>query len=491
MRKSKGVLLPPILRSGRLRRGDLYGALRNAVLEHVFTPGDRLPSSREAAADYGVSRGLVEEVFAQLTEEGFLERMVGRGTFVSSQLTGLRTAPRAAKPKQYSPHSPSSRGSILAANAVCREPATPLPFNAGIADTSAFPWKIWCRLQARATRELGTAGLSFADPRGLPDLRAAIARYLAQFREIRCTARQVIIFNSAQQALNTLAALLLNRGDEVWLEDPGYLGARAAFELAATRVVAIPVDENGLIVEAGLKRSPRARLAYVTPPHQYPTGVMLGLERRIQLLQWAMRNNSWIIEDDYDGEFRYSGQPLASLYSLDSSARVLYLGTLNKSMFVSLRLAYLVVPEELVELVANIRTQMDGFTSILTQMTMSLFMDEGYFSGHLRRMRSVYGAKRKVLVEGIASMTKLGWTWSGNPAGMHLLVRHRRGEYVRSIAQASRLDLALLSRYRTTRLRDDGLFLRYGALDPSALQSGVQELVTVAKMRANKLKQSE
>ena len=485
MRKSKGVLLPPVRRSRRLRRGDLYGALRNALVEGVFASGDRLPSTRAAAADYEVSRGLMEEVFAQLTDEGFLDRRVGRGTFVSSRLAGLPSTPTATAPIRHSSRGPSRRGLALAANAACREPERPVPFNAGIADTSAFPWKIWCRLQARATRELGAAGLSFADPRGLPDLRAAIAHHLAQFRGIRCTPRQVIIFNSAQQALNAIAALLLNRGDEIWLEDPGYPGARAAFELAGGRTISVPVDEDGLSVDAGVKRSPRARLAYVTPPHQYPTGVTLSLERRIQLLQWAMRNDSWIIEDDYDGDFRYSGQPLAALYSLDSAERVLYLSTLNKSMFVYLRLAYMVVPEELVEPVANIRSQMDGFSPPLMQMTTSLFMEEGYFSSHLRRMRSVYGAKRKTLIAGLASATNLGWTWSNNPAGIHLLVRHKSGDQVRSVVQRSRLDLALLSRYRRARAQEDGLFLRFGALDPSTLQTGVQELVTVMKKIAN------
>jgi GntR family transcriptional regulator / MocR family aminotransferase len=485
MRKSKGVLLPPIRRSGRLRRGDLYKALRNAVLDGVFAPGDRFPSSREAAADYGVSRGLMEEVFGHLTDEGFLERSVGRGTFVSCQLTGLYRA-TSKNPVRQSSCGPSRRGLMLAANAACREPEKPMPFNAGVADASAFPWKAWCRLQTRATRELGSRALSFSDPRGLLDLRAAIARYLAQFREIRCTARQVIIFKSAQQALNAITALLVNRDDEVWLEDPGYPGARAAFELVGARGVPVPVDEHGLVVETGVRCSPRAKLAYVTPPHQYPTGVALDMERRIQLLQWAMRSNSWIIEDDYDGEFRYSGQPLASLFSLDSSGRVLYLGTLNKSMFVSLRLAYLVVPEDLLELVANIRTQMDGFTPVLTQKTMSLFMSEGHFSSHLRRMRTLYGSKRNRLIEALAPMADLGWRWSSNPAGMHLLVRHRNSEYVRLVTQASKLDLALLSRYRISRGQDDGLFLRFGALDFPTLQTAAQHLVTVAKKLANR-----
>jgi GntR family transcriptional regulator/MocR family aminotransferase len=295
-----------------------------------------------------------------------------------------------------------------------------------------------------------------------------------------------MIFNSAQQALNALAVLLLNRGDPVWIEDPCYLGARAAFDLAGAVVVPVAVDQDGLIVKIGNRRAQRARLAYVTPSHQYPTGVALTLERRIELLQWATRCNSWIVEDDYDGEFRYAGQPLASLYSLDSRARVLYLGTLNKSMFVSLRLAYVVVPEELVELLANIRTQMDGFSPALTQMTMSLFMEEGYFSSHLRRMRAIYGAKRTTLVEGLAPLASLGWTWSSNPAGMHLLVRHKSGNYVREVANASTLDLALLSRYRAARAQEDGFFLRFGALDSKSLRTGVDELVALAMKIAKK-----
>jgi len=451
-----------------------------AVLEGVLSPGDRLPSTRQAAADYGVSRGLMEEVFQQLADEGLFQRSVGRGTFVAPEIARLERPARIKEQKPRSSSRSSRRGSAIAAQAGCREPDILQAFNAGIADTSEFPWRVWLRLQARAAREMGPAALNFADPRGLPHLREAVARYLAQFRGIRCTPRQVAIFNSAQQALSALTVLLLNRGDAVWIEDPCYLGARAAFDLAGAVTVPVTVDENGLVVETGVRRAPRARLAYVTPSHQYPTGVTLNLHRRIELLEWAGRNNSWVVEDDYDGEFRYAGQPLASLYSLDSGARVFYLGTLSKSMFVSLRLAYLVLPEELLEPLANVRTQMDGFTPALTQMTMSLFMDEGYFSSHLRRMRTVYRVKWKMLADGLVPMAAHGWTWSDNPAGMHLLVRHKRGEYVRQVARSSSLDLALLSRYRAARAQDDGLFLRFGALSPERLQAGVEDLAAVA-----------
>lgn len=483
MRKPKGVFLPP-LRPGRRKRGDVYGALRSGVLEGVFSPGDRLPSTRRAAEDYGVSRGLMEEVFGQLTDEGFFERAVGRGTFVAARVGRLE---QPSSPGRRRTANASRRGLVLAANAACREPELPRAFNAGIADTREFPWRLWWRLHNRAVRALGHGALGFADPRGLSDLREAISRYLAQFRGIRCTAKQVIIFNSAQQALMALAVLLLNRGDAVWIEDPCYLGARAAFRLADAIPVPVPVDKEGIRVIAGLRRAPRARLAYVTPSHQYPTGAALTLERRFELLEWAKRSNSWIIEDDYDGEFRYAGQPLTSLYSLDTQARVFYLGTLSKSMFISLRLAYLVIPEEFVEPLANIRTQMDGFTPALPQMTMALFMDEGYFSPYLRRMRAVYGAKRRTLIHELAPMAKRGWTWSSNPAGMHLLVMHNDGKYVRAVRSASTLDLALLSRYRIARAKSDGLFLRFGGLHAESLRSGVEELVRVCSNVADHL----
>lgn len=479
MRRPRGALLPPI-HQGRLRRGDLQRALRTAVLDGVLPPGARLPSTRQAADDYGVSRGLMEEVYAQLAEEGFVERAVGRGTFVVPGMAEL-SGPAKAKPNRRRARGPSRRGLAVAANAACREPEVPRPFNAGIADTSEFPRELWCRLQARAARLLGRAALTFADPRGLPELRGAIARYLAQFRGIRCEPTQIIICNSAQQALNALTVLLLDRGDEVWIEDPCYLGARAAFALAGASVMPVPVDDEGLRVDLGRRRAPRARLVYVTPPHQYPTGVALSLARRIALVEWAAQSDAWIVEDDYDGEFRYDGQPLAPLYSLDPHGRVLHLGTLNKSMFVSLRLAYLVAPEEFVEPLANIRTQMDGFTPPTAQMTMSLFMDEGYFATHLRRMRNAYGAKRAALIEGLAPLAARGWIWSHNPAGMHLMVRHREGDYVRAVAARSPLDLALLSSYRTVRARADGLFLRFGALDAASLRAGTAALVAAVK----------
>src|SRR5215467_9487070 len=246
MRRSRGVLLPPAA-VPRPRRGDLHRTLTAAMLDGVIAAGARLPSTRQAAADYGVSRGLMEEVYARLTDEGFLERGVGRGTFALGTVT--RPMPRAPRAQPVSP-APSRRGRALAANAACREPDVLRPFNAGVADAREFPWTTWMRIEARASRDLAQTALAFADPRGLPALRTSIARYLAQFRGIRCEPDQLVIFNSAQQALVCLAVLLVNRGDVVWVEDPCYLGARAAFAVAGARPLPIPVDADGLCVDA-------------------------------------------------------------------------------------------------------------------------------------------------------------------------------------------------------------------------------------------------
>ncbi|HXR97951.1 MAG TPA: PLP-dependent aminotransferase family protein [Terriglobales bacterium] len=485
MRKSRGVLLPP-LPSGRPRRGAIYGKLRAAMLEGVLAAGEQLPASREAARGYGVSRGLMEEVYAQLEDEGFLERRVGRGTFVSRAagavarpvhapaVAGVKTHARAAAKVT------SRRGRAVAAMAACREPETVRPFNAGIADTRFFPWETWQRLQARAVRELGRSGLSFSDPRGWPDLRRAIARYLAQYRGIRCEARQVLVCNSAQQALQVLATLLLHPGDEVWLEDPCYLGARAAFSLAGAAIAPVATDEQGIRAGDGAVGHGRARMAYVTPSHQYPSGAVLSLERRAELLAWAGGRRSWVIEDDYDGEFRYAGQPLAALYSLDRQERVVYVGTFNKTMYVGLRLAYAVVPEELVEALANIRTQMDGFTPPERQLAMSLFLEEGHFATHLRRMRAVYGAKHAQLTAGLAPLAARGWSWPTEPAGLHLLLRHGDARRVARIAATSGLELARLSAYRLRPGRGDGLMLRFGGLEEAALAGGIKTLVEEA-----------
>ncbi len=480
-RRSRGALLPP-LRSSHPRRTDVYLALRDSVMQGVLAPGERLPSTRKAAADYGVSRGLLEEVYSQLVEEGFLERISGRGTFISNQVPKSKAPAQGGKAPDPA-LSISTRGTKLADDLAGRVPQEFKPFNAGIADTTEFPWKIWQKIQVRAARDLKRPDLDFTDPRGLPALRRSIAHHLAQLRGIRCTADQVIIFNSVQQALFLLALLLLDPGDKAWVEDPGYPAARAALELAGAKVVSVPVDQDGLRVEMGLRRGRDARLAYVTPSHQFPTGVAMSQERRAALLAWADRQGAWVLEDDYDGEFGYVGQPAIPLHSFDPHARVLYLGTLSKSMFVSLRLAFAVVPEAMVEKLANIRTQLDTFNAPLAQLAMSRFMDEGHFSTHVRRMRGVYAEKCAVVTEGLAPLADRGWTWDKDTVGVQILLRHPDAREVRRTAEASGLALHLLNSYRHKVAADDGLLLRFGGLDIPAIRSGIERLVSAARAR--------
>lgn len=436
-----------------------------------------MPSSRKAAADYGVSRGLLEEVYAQLVEEGLLERVVGRGTFIAARSAASVRANEA--PSHGLPL--SDRGNRLAGNVTCRVPHEFKPFNAGVADTAEFPWELWQRIQARAARDLGRVDLNFTDPRGLPSLRSSVAHHLAQLRGVHCTAGQVIIFNSIQQALYLLALLLMNPGDAAWMEDPGYPGVRAALELAGATAVPVAVDREGLRVDEGLRQAPNARLACVTPSHQFPTGVALSPERRIALLNWAEKQDAWVLEDDYDGEFCYVSQPAVPLHSFDRHGRVLYLGTLSKSMFVSLRLAFAVVPEAMVEQLANIRTQLDAFSAPLTQLTMSRFMDEGHFSTHMRRMRSVYAEKSAFLAKGLAPLADCGWTWDQQTVGVQLLLRHPNALEVQRTVAASGLALHLLSAYRHQPTHDDGLLLRYGGLGLPEIRAGVAQLVTAAQ----------
>ena len=324
--------------------------------------------------------------------------------------------------------------------------------------------------------------MSFADPRGVPTLRAAIARYLAQFRDFRCDAGQIIVFNSAQQAILALALLLLDPDDAVWFGGP--LLSRRESGAGDGRSANRPGSGRSQMGSVWTMASVSRRVpAWCTrrPAHQYPTGVVLTESRRGELLDWAAANDAWIIEDDYDGEFRYDGPPRAPLAADGAKARVLYVGTLSKSMFVSLRLAFAVVPEELVEPLATVRTYLDGFTPPVAQLTMSMFMDEGHFATHLRAMRSVYGARRQALVDVVGELSARGWTWPQEAAGLHLLLRHDRAIHVRSVAAtAGELDLTLLGGYRLSRARGEGLFLRFAGLDVPTIERGAEILVAAA-----------
>jgi GntR family transcriptional regulator/MocR family aminotransferase len=357
LRTRRGPLFEAHSDAGAPRYRQIYRQIRDAILERRLQAGERLPSSRTFAAESAIARKTVEEAYAQLEGEGYIVRRAGSGSFVAEIASverkrgDVRLAGRRAL---------SKRGRGIAATTACVEPTSVRAFAAGLPALDAFPIELWQRLVARHARRIDLSSLVYADPAGLPALREAIAAYLGHARGVRCDASQVVIVSSSQQALDLIARLTIDPDDEAWIENPSYPGARAALVASGAKLVPVRVDDDGLDVAHGIEQSARARVAYVTPSHQYPLGKTMSLERRLALLDWARRAEAWVVEDDYDSEFRYDGRPVPAIQGLDSAGRVIYVGTFTKVLYPSLRLAYLVLPSDLVQSFVNARTQIDG-----------------------------------------------------------------------------------------------------------------------------------
>ncbi|HKV11377.1 MAG TPA: PLP-dependent aminotransferase family protein [Thermoanaerobaculia bacterium] len=477
MKQPAGALLPNLegpFPAGSPLHLQIYLRIRGAVLGGMLPPGSRLPSTRTLAADLGISRNTAEEAFSQLEAEGYLVRRVGAGSYVALPDSPARPA-RQAPPPSRGARSLSIRGRTIAAAGVCAEPTVPRPFAAGLPALEAFPLETWSRLVARRLRRSGRGLLGYGDPAGYGPLREAVAAYLGTARGVTCSPRQVIVLTSSQQALDLAARLLVDPGDEAWLEEPGYLGARSALTAAGARIVPVPVDENGLDVARGEALSPGARLAYVTPSHQYPLGVTLSLERRLALLAWAGRAGSWIVEDDYDSELRYTGRPLAAIQGLDSGGRVLYVGTFTKALFPGLRLAYLVAPEDLVDAFVHARTLMDGHTPTLLQAVLADFLAEGHFGAHVRRMRALYHERRDALVEAAEGRAVLGPVEAGFHATLHLPEGTDDQEVARRAAQRG-VEVQPLSTFYLGKAVTPGLVLGFAGISPEAIREGMKIL---------------
>lgn len=358
----------------------LFDALRAAILSGRLQSGNRLPSTRLMASQLKVSRNTVASVYEQLVAEGYLCSQRGSGTRVVDSLPGQ---------KPVSQNSPQSK-------APSRQPSSKRPalLSPSLPATEAFPVNIWKRLGNQVYRQFNTSSwMDYGEAAGFWPLRECIADYLIRQRGLVCTHEQILIVNGAQQALDLTSRLLLNENDSIWLEDPCYQGARNVFDRSGISVNAIPVDRNGMDVDYALNQDDNAKLAFVTPSHQYPLGSVLSLRRRLQLLDWAKQKNSWIIEDDYGGEYRYTGKPLMALQGLDNHQRVIYLGSFSKVLFPSLRLAYMVLPEELIEKFVGARALIDMSPATFPQIQLSEFIRQGYFTAHIRKMRSLYAER--------------------------------------------------------------------------------------------------
>lgn len=374
-------------------------AIRELILDGALDTGKPLPASRALAKSLGVSRDTVEAAYAQLHAEGFIERRVGSGSFVA-EMTGFtpghRRSMRDTSLRHQAPNL-SKRGNAMFRSGGVREMLMPRPFAPGIPDTRHFPLPLWERVERQVLKEVGAQALLHGDPQGAEPLRRAIADYVNLERGARATAERVLVLTSSQQAMTLCANMLFDPGDRIFIEDPAYYGARKAFDAAGLDCIPVPVDRQGIVVEPILDSPQRTKAASLTPSHQFPTGVTLTLDRRLALIEWAARNQAWIIEDDYDSEFHYAGKPTACVQGLDPHDRTIYIGTFTKSLFPGLRIGYVVLPPQLVKPMTVARTLLDGHTASIAQLTLARFMEGGHFGAHVRTMRGIYAERLDVL----------------------------------------------------------------------------------------------
>jgi len=408
----------------------LYFAIRDAILSARLRPGQRLPATRSFARDLGLSRNTVVSAFDQLLAEGYIEGRTGAGTYVSTtlpeELLNARGTGTTSRPANIQRRGPSNRGTYLSSISG-RGSTRPSAFSPGIPELAEFPFEEWARLLGRKWRHPPRSFLVGNDPLGFAPLREAIASYLGAARAVQCDSNQVIIVSGAQQAIDLTARVLIDPGDSVWMEEPGFQGMRGALLAAGAELAAVPVDNEGISVFEGERIAPDARLACVSPSHQYPLGVTMTLGRRLELLEWARRADAFILEDDYDSEYRYRGRPLAALQGLDEEGRVIYIGTMSKVMFPGLRIGYMVVPDDLVDAFRSIRVLIDSHPSSIAQAALADFISEGFLSAHIRRMRALYSARQATLIELVQQ--ELGGFLNLTPedAGMHLLAELPKG----------------------------------------------------------------
>ncbi len=409
----------------------IYERFRNAIASGLLKPGDRIPSARALTKELGLARGTIETAYSLLAAEGYIEAHGQAGTIVTP---GLKTiAPVALQLPQ----------SKTSAAEVSFRPESILPFQMGLPALDAFPRKIWARLGARCVRAMQPSDMVHPSVYGLPALRNEIAAYLQVSRGIGCSPSQVFVTSGYRHTIELIAHTLLKGGDRVWLEDPGYPPTREILRHMNIGTVPVRVDREGMVISDGIRAAPGAQAAVVTPAHQSPLGVSLALPRRLALLDWAAQNGAWIIEDDYDGEYRYVSRPLPALKSLDHDGRVLYSGTFSKVLFPGLRLAYLVVPETLVERFEQISQTLAGGSPELTQAVVTAFIKEGHFARHIQRMRKLYAQRRKATVAGLESVLGNHLRIDAQPGGMHLILR----------LQDQQSDRLL-----SARMREDGLY---------------------------------
>jgi len=490
MRRVPATFLPPIALDYSAKTPmyrQLYDWFRLAIVTGQMRPGQRLPSTRSLATELKISRIPVSNAYDQLLAEGYLETFVGAGTCVARSIPDDTLSPLAGKRQKelqqtvekVGPRRMSRRGVAL----------TQLPtqswlnvvgaFRVSLPALDHFPIGVWSRLVARHSRRPARGIMAYGDAMGCLPLREAIAEYLGAVRAVRCQASQIMVTTGSQQGLHLSAQVLLDPKDRVWIEEPGYPSARQAFIGAGAQLIPVPVDHEGMKVAEVIRRGHNVRAVYITPSHQYPLGMTMSATRRMLLLNWAVRTGAWIIEDDYDSEYRFGSRPIASLQGLDTDARVIYVGTFSKVMFPALRIGYLVVPKDLVPAFSAARDAADVFSATLYQSVLADFIGEGHFARHIRRMRMLYAERRKALVKAIRVQLGDVFEVIGAEAGMHLVAMLPPGvndvALSRKAAQRGISATPLSACYLNPPGRG-GLILGYGGTNAQEIHDGICKL---------------
>ena len=477
---------------GPLHR-QVYRALRSEILARRFKPGARLPSTRALSAELGVSRNVAMLAYEQLLGEGYAQARTGSGTVVAPTLpedwaerpaaAGLRPG---AAPARVQPHLARAGTRAVEIARATRRRGAPrdrgpaYDFRAGRPSFGDFPRAVWCRLLGRRARSASRRELDYGPPEGRLELREALAERLRRVRGVETTARRIVIVNGSQQALDLVTRVLLEPGDRVLIEEPHYLGARQAFAAGGAELVPALVDGDGMQIPKPVgRRAPR--LAYVTPSHQFPTGVVLPLARRLELLDWAAGSGAFVVEDDYDSEYRYAGRPLQALAGLDDAGRVIYVGTFSKLMFPALRLGYLVLPDTLVEPIVAAKALADTGSPTLEQLTLADFIREGHLDRHLHRSRARNASRRAALLAAVRDHFGERAEICGAATGLHVLVwlRGRDGEPIGSLArkaEAAGVAVYPVAPFYLHPPRRSGVLLGYGPLSERQIREGVARL---------------
>jgi GntR family transcriptional regulator/MocR family aminotransferase len=471
-----------MLAPDQTRQTAVFNHLRHSILTGALPGGGRLPPSRTLAQEFGVARQTVVLAYERLAAEGYVRGRTGSGTYVATDLPDQAPAPVTTPPLAAA--SLSARGARLAeipASASARDASLGLLLAGGLPAPDLFPVKAWARCTARVMKPLAGELSSYPPPQGLLVLREQIAAHLAATRGLVADPGCIVVTNGTQQALRTAADLLLDPGDPVWVEDPGYIAGRGALLAAGAEIVPIPSDSEGLDVAAGTRIAPHARLVLVAPSHATPLGGALPIGRRLALLDWARRANAWVLEDDCDSEFRWEGKPLPPLATLDKAGQVIYCGTFSKTLAPALRLGFAIVPAPLVPAFVRLRTLTDRGTDAFTQATLAEFMRQGLLAPHIRKMRTEYGRRRAALLDAMSRLVHHA-TALAAPGGLHMVTRLPDDMDEAAAVRACRIrDLAVspLRAYYPGTPRMNGLVIGFAAT-PTAMANEVAKRLEAA-----------